>query len=171
MAAGKSVCFVPLLPPKEAQTDPTNPLGVQLAHIPPPASVVALAELLAHKPTHPVECIGARTFLAYHPLHVSWITAEEVSCVGVIKQVGSLSGVLIEMGCLRASHSLLWLTSSTALNFTVQGVESNQHALHYRHSAAPLHLPHAPDNFRPWNSAVRRVSHCCQPLEDWSVLT
>ncbi|BDA45976.1 hypothetical protein COCOBI_08-0680 [Coccomyxa sp. Obi] len=54
----KSVCFVPLLPPKEAQTDPTNPLGVQLAHIPPPASVVALAELLAHKPTHPVECIG-----------------------------------------------------------------------------------------------------------------
>lgn len=58
LAAGKSVCFVPLLPPKEAQTDPTNPLGVQLAHIPPPASVVALAELLAFKPSHPVECIG-----------------------------------------------------------------------------------------------------------------
>ena len=69
--AGKSVCFVPLLPPKEAQTDPTNPLGVQLAHIPPPASVVALAELLAHKPTHPVECIGAPTSLQQHKsLHV-----------------------------------------------------------------------------------------------------
>jgi hypothetical protein len=52
------VCFVPLLPPKDAQTDPTDPLGLQLAHIPPPASVVALAELLAHKPSHPVECIG-----------------------------------------------------------------------------------------------------------------
>lgn len=52
------MCFVPLLPPKDAQTDPTDPLGLQLAHIPPPASVVALAELLVHKPAHPVECIG-----------------------------------------------------------------------------------------------------------------
>ena len=50
------MCFVPLLPPKDAPNTeaPADPLTAQLGHVPHPASVVALGELLAPKPGHQV---------------------------------------------------------------------------------------------------------------------